>query len=192
MTYPDLWILRHGQTEWNLAGRMQGWLDSPLTDLGRQQAATQNRLLWNADLPSGVTFHVSPLKRCRATASLALRGLCDAPLVDERLKEVSVGEFEGLTLGDVEEGWPGITAPVDGLTFHYRAPGGERFDEFRARIRAWLDDLDAPTVVVTHGMVSREMRGMLLGLDAAGAAGLPGGQGNIYRMSGGEMDVIQA
>ncbi|NNE80209.1 MAG: histidine phosphatase family protein [Silicimonas sp.] len=192
MSHPDLWILRHGQTQWNLAGRMQGWKDSPLTALGQSQARQQNALLQQADLPRDVGFHVSPLGRCRATAELALAGLCDAPLVDDRLKEVSVGMFEGLTLRDVETDWPGITDTVDGISFHYRAPGGERLDGFRARIDAWLQDLSGPTVVVTHGMVSREMRGILLGLDAAGAADLPGGQGNIYKVSGGEMTAIEA
>ena len=192
MTYPDLWILRHGQTEWNLAGRMQGWLDSPLTTLGKSQARQQNRLLKQAGLPEDAGFYASPQARCRATAELALAGLCDAPRFDDRLKEVSVGEFEGLTLLDVEMGWPGITEPVEGISFHYRAPGGERLEGFRARIASWLDELTGPTVVVTHGMVSREMRGILLGLDASGAADLPGGQGNIYRVSAGVMTLIEA
>ena len=192
MTYPDLWILRHGQTEWNLAGRMQGWRDSPLTALGIRQARTQNRLLREAELPVGVGFCVSPLQRCRDTARLALEGLSDNPVIDGRLKAVSVGRFEGLTLSEIEAEHPGITAPVDGISYHYRAPGGETIETFRARIRSWLDDLTGPTVAVTHGMVSREMRGILLGLDAAEAAGLPGGQGNIYRVSGGKMHKIEA
>ena len=192
LNHPDLWILRHGQTEWNAAGRMQGRLNSPLTPKGQDQARQQNRLLKEAGLPGHVTYHCSPLGRTRETAALAFDGLCGAPVIDDRLMEVSVGAFEGLTLADVEASHPELLSPLDGISWHYRAPGGERHDAFRARIASWLQDLTAPSVVVTHGMVSRELRAMLLGLDAAGAMALPGGQGNIYHVSAGKMHAIEA
>ena len=78
MSHPDLWILRHGQTVWNLAGRMQGRMDSPLTRLGEAQARQMNSMLKAADLPGDVTYHASPQGRCRATAELALAAIARA------------------------------------------------------------------------------------------------------------------
>ena len=142
--YPELYVLRHGQTEWNAAGRMQGHMDSPLTDLGREQAAMQGRILRALDLPADVTFHCSPQGRARQTAEIALAGLTEAPVFDHRLKEVSVGAFEGLTMTDLEAGWPEVMTRDEALSWHYRAPGGEGYDSFSARIRDWLDEQTAP------------------------------------------------
>ena len=180
--YPELYVLRHGQTEWNAAGRMQGHMDSPLTDLGREQAAMQGRILRALDLPADVTFHCSPQGRARQTAEIALAGLTEAPVFDHRLKEVSVGAFEGLTMTDLEAGWPEVMTRDEALSWHYRAPGGEGYDSFSARIRDWLDEQTAPAVVVSHGMVSGVLRGLALGLDLAGIAKLPGGQGIVYHV----------
>lgn len=189
---PELYILRHGQTEWNAAGRMQGSLDSPLTALGRDQATTQGRILRALGLSKDMTFHCSPLGRTRHTAALALAGLTDTPRYDERLKEVSVGAFEGLTITDVMAEWPEVMEEPSPYSWHYRAPGGESFDVFSARIGSWLDQLTGPAVVVTHGMVSGVLRGLVLGLDAEGIAQLPGGQGVVYHIKDGVHRRLEA
>ena len=183
--YPELFVLRHGQTEWNAAGRMQGHMDSPLTALGREQAAIQGRILRARDLPAQTTYHCSPQGRARHTAELALAGLTEAPVIDDRLKEVSVGVFEGLTMTDLLTDWPDLMHMKSPYSWHYRAPGGEGFEGFRARIKDWLDAQTAPAVVVTHGMVSGVLRGLVLGLDVDGIAKLPGGQGIVYHIKDG-------
>lgn len=192
MTRPEIWILRHGQTEWNAAGRIQGQKNSDLTDLGKAQAQVQNELLKAANLPDNVSYWCSPLGRCRQTAALALADLCAEPQLDDRLMEVSAGAFEGLSLEEVGQSHPHLLEADLVPSWHYHAPGGESFDTFRARIQSWLDDLTGPTVVVTHGMVSREMRGLLLGLDAEAASHLPGGQGLLYHVANGKMSKIEA
>ncbi len=183
--HPELFILRHGQTEWNAAGRMQGALDSPLTGLGREHAVVQARILRALDLPADVTFHCSPQGRARQTAGIALAGLSAAVKIDDRLREVSVGRFEGLTLTDLQQGWPEIMNGASPLSWHFRAPGGESFDAFRARIADWLAEQTAPAVVVTDGMVSAVLCGLVLGLDIDGIAGLPRGQGIVYHVRDG-------
>lgn len=190
--YPELFILRHGQTEWNAAGRMQGHMDSPLTALGREQAAAQARILRAQPTPPDTTYHCSPQGRARQTADLALAGLTDALQIDARLKEVSVGKFEGLTLTDLMADWPDIMNAGSPYSWHYRAPGGESFHTFSARISDWLGAQTAPAVVVTHGMVSRVLRGLVLGLDAEGIAKLPGGQGVVYHIKNGQHRRLDA
>ena len=82
--YPTLYILRHGETEWNLANRLQGHFDSPLTDTGRAQAAAQNAILKRCDL-AGFSALSSPQGRAVATAELALAGLGMTVATDPRL-----------------------------------------------------------------------------------------------------------
>ena len=107
MTFPDIYVLWHGQTEWNLAGRHQGQLDSPLTALGRQQAARQGVILRDVlRHHKNVAGYVSPLGRARETAEIALTGLDIQTRVDARLSEIAFGDWEGLTLADIEKGWP--------------------------------------------------------------------------------------
>jgi probable phosphoglycerate mutase len=142
--YPELFILRHGQTEWNREKRAQGWMDSPLTDLGREQARTQNELLQQAGLPADTSFHCSPLGRTRQTAALALAGLTRDIHFDERLKEVSVGECEGLLIDDCIKRWPEVFATGLWGEWCFIAPGSEGFAAFSARIQSWLDELSGP------------------------------------------------
>ena len=71
---PEVLVLRHGQTEWNAAGRLQGHLDSPLTEIGLRQAQRQNETLLDYDL-DGFRFITSPQGRARKTAQLALAGI---------------------------------------------------------------------------------------------------------------------
>ncbi len=164
---------------------MQGHMDSPLTDLGRAQAKRQGRILHAQDLPADTTYHCSPQGRARQTAELVLSGLSEAPTYDDRLKEVSVGNFEGRTMAELIAGWPDLMTLKSAYSWHYRAPGGERFEDFSARIAEWLDSLTEPTVVVTHGMVSKVLRELVLDLDVEGIANLPGGQGVVYHVKEG-------
>ena len=189
---PDLFILRHGQTEWNAIRRMQGALDSPLTDLGREQAARQAVLLERAGVRGAThSFHVSPQGRARQTAEIALAGLGTTPAVDERLREISLGDWDGLTQAEIEKRSPGIFADSHPFLWMDAAPGGEGFDAFDRRVRTFLADLRAPAVIIAQGMVSLFLRGAVLGLDPDGIAALPGGQGVVYQISGGRQTRLE-
>ena len=185
LDYPELFILRHGQTEWNREKRAQGHMNSPLTELGVEQARAQNMLLRQAGLPENVAFHCSPLGRARQTAELALAGLAETIHYDDRVMEICVGECEGMLLEDCAARWPAVFDSGIWGEWCFLAPGSEGFDAFSKRILSWLDDLTGPTVVVAHGMVSLVMRGLVLGLDMEGSLALPGGQGVVYHIKEG-------
>ena len=175
-------MLRHGETEWNLAERMQGWLDSPLTPRGRAQAAAQGRLLARLGLdPATTLFLTSSAGRARETARIALAGLTTAPLVDERLREVGLGDWQGLTLAEIRERWPGFDD--GGWYWRFDAPGGERLAAMQARLAAVLAEIDRPAVIVTHGITSKLLRGLVLGLADLAAAALEGGQGVVHEVA---------
>lgn len=189
MTYPELFILRHGETEWNRAGRMQGHLDSPLTAKGRDQAARQAVLLAEETLPEDATFWVSPQPRARTTAAIALGAAADALSVDPRLREIHLGAWDGLTRTDIDAEAPGIL-DMGFMAWMDHAPGGEGLTGLRARVADWLGALTGPAVVVTHGITSRMIRGVVLGLDVPGMEALPGGQGVIYHVRDGVHRMI--
>ncbi len=178
--FPDLYILRHGQTEWNVAGRFQGRMNSPLTKLGKQQAARQNEIASTIAQKPTQAF-VSPQPRALQTAEIALKGIM-TPQHDDRLQEISFGDWEGLTRTELAGK---ITSPFEGNLWFYDAPNGENFEMICDRVKSFMDDLDEPTFVVTHGVTSLIMRGIWLGLDKASLSKLPREQGCIYHLSNG-------
>ena len=186
---PPLYILRHGETEWNRAGRMQGHADSPLTARGRAQAAAQGTILAAAGVTAlGVDFFVSPLGRARLTAELALAPLGAVARVDPRIMEIGVGAWEGLTRDEIEiprDAFAGYTDWYDA------APGGEGGAALIRRAASFLAELRRPSVVVTHGVAARILRSEALGCDPLALAAAPdGGQGWVARIAGGVEDWL--
>lgn len=186
MTGPDLYILRHGQTEWNAEGRFQGALDSPLTALGRAQAARQGAILLALGIDAARhDFAVSPQGRARQTAAIALGMVGAVAIADERLREISLGDWDGLTRKDIAARRAGDPASADADGWQDAAPGGEGFASVAARTRAFLAGLRRPTVVITHGTASLFLRGAALGLDLPAILALPEGQGVVYHIRDG-------
>lgn len=186
----ELYILRHGETEWNRAGRMQGWLDSPLTEKGRAQAARQGELLAAAGVSRHHRFWSSPQGRAWDTARLALSRFGAPILRDDRLREIGIGDWSGLTLAEIARLSGASMDGLDDFFWMDAAPKGEGFAAVRARARSFLNDLDGPAVIVTHGILSRFLRAAVLDLDLEGTAGLPGGQGVVYRLVDGIMTKL--
>lgn len=141
-----LTLVRHGVTEWNLAGRWQGHADVPLAEAGRAQARLVGPRLAGRELDLVVA---SDLRRALDTARLALPGV--EPKVDARLREIDFGEFDGLTSDDNERHpvWEAWVADPYGMA----CPGGESFGDLLARARAWLASLPEAGEVVafSHG-----------------------------------------
>ena len=181
-------LVRHGETAWNLERRYQGRFDSPLTERGAAQARAIGQLL--AGLPAAVAAPIvaSPQGRARRTAEIIREelGSAGAVRVDERLRELTLGSWDGLTYGEIEAVSPGIFDD-DGPEWCFRAPDGESYDAFAARVGEWLGEQNdaAPIIVVAHGLVSRVLRGLYAGLPRAVALTLPVPQDRIYRLSDG-------
>ena len=186
MKLPELYILRHGETEWNRAGRWQGHLDSPLTDKGRAQAAEMGTLLKAEGIgPSrGFRALVSPQLRARVTAEIALDGLGLESEVVEDLREILVGEWTGLSMTEMRAGWPDL-AIDNWLDAYCNAPGGEGLESVWERAGRVLEALDGPAVIVTHGITSRALRTRAMGYSFDRLEELPGGQGVVHHISGG-------
>jgi len=187
--HPPLIIFRHGQTEWNREGIFQGRLDSPLTAMGRQQAEGLSALIEPLVQDGEWAAFTSPTGRSRTTAALALGPLGYEPTPDERLVEVDVGDWSGLTAAEMME-TAGPEVPDDPFLRNYHAPSGESFEEMCGRVRSFLDDLTGPTIVSTHGITSRILRGLVLGLNKEGMRTIEGGQGCIFVLRDGKQQRI--
>jgi broad specificity phosphatase PhoE len=180
-------LVRHGETEWNLERRYQGRFDSPLTELGVAQARAIGRLL--ATLPEAASAPVvaSPQGRARRTAEIIREELDDAGelRLEHRLREHSIGAWDGLTYDDIEARFPGVFDGEGSHEWYFRAPDAESHAAFATRVGEWLGEQDeaAPIIVVAHGLVSRVLRGLYAGLPRAAALTLPIPQDRIFRLS---------
>jgi glucosyl-3-phosphoglycerate phosphatase len=158
-----LW--RHGRTRWNVEHRFQGQLDPPLDDLGRAQAAAGARLL-AAYAPDAVVS--SDLRRAVRTARPLVELLGQPVLLDTRLRERSLGVWEGLTRDEVGRRHPAeFAAWLAGREDHQ--DGSEPRAALAGRALAALDEAPGDTVVlVTHSATAMALTGHLLGLPVAG------------------------
>ena len=163
-----LYVVRHGQTEWNLAQRYQGQQDSPLTLLGRRQAQAVARRLADVAFDK---IYASPLGRAWTTAGFLAEETGLTPVPDERLMECSYGECEGLTIDDIEAKFPEKYAWRSADKWHNRLPGAECYADLRARVQPFAaEHLDGalvsggPTIgIVAHDGINRSLAGLLLG-----------------------------
>ncbi|MFV0410320.1 MAG: histidine phosphatase family protein [Paracoccus sp. (in: a-proteobacteria)] len=186
--WPDLWLMRHGQTEWNAAGRMQGHLDSPLTALGRDQAARQAEIM--APILAGdpgIARLASPLGRAIETAAIVFAGTDFA--TDPRFREISVGEFEGRTRAEIEASHPDLFAE-SWLGWYDRAPSGERLSGLRARVSEGLAALTGPAAIVCHGITLRMIRLIVLGWPDTRLEELEVRQGAVHLMRAGQHKML--
>jgi probable phosphoglycerate mutase len=190
-TFPELLILRHAETAWNAEGRWQGALDSPLTPRGEAQARAMAGLL--ADLgvtPATHDLATSPQGRALSTAGAIAAATGLTPVPDERLREIGVGLWAGLSRAEIDTRWPPPHPDEHFLDRYARAPGGEGFTALWSRCAVFLSDLRRPTVIVTHGITSRVLRTIATGRTPGQLADLPGGQGVIFRLSRGNHEIL--
>lgn len=188
-----IYLLRHGQTEFNRDGRYQGALDSPLTDLGRAQASAMGaRLKALIGDPADWLLQSSPLGRARQTAEI-VRGEIGVRevVLEPRLREITLGAWDGLTPADIDGQYPGALDGVGRYEWLFRAPGGEARDALLARAKHWLDEALAdprPRIAVSHGITGRALCAVVLGttLEDARAGETP--QDSIFRISAGAVE----
>jgi broad specificity phosphatase PhoE len=187
-----IYLLRHGETVWNTAGRFQGRKDSPLTRRGIAQADQMGILLSREITGHEGQFrsYVSPLGRAKETAALIARFV---PLTFEdepRLMEVSVGSWDGMTLYEISAEYPDALNGSDAFDWFFRSPDGESFDQACERVSSWLFDISEPTIAISHGLTSRLLRGVYLGLSKREMLELPVPQSGFYRLHGGKSELV--
>ena len=195
MPQPTIYYIRHGQTAWNAAGRFQGSQDIPLNDLGREQAAhaggIMKDLLSRAERDAGSLDYVSsPLGRARSTMEFVRGQLGLAPetyTLDDRLREIGYGHWEGSTLAEQEASHPEIFAARQIDKWGSPPPNGESYASVQLRMRDWYEGLTSDTVAVAHGGTARALMVALDVQTIAEAAELPIEQGAVYVFSNGTM-----
>ena len=192
-----LYLVRHGESEWNRRGRIQGRRESPLTDVGRAQAAALGRMLREALPDPGIDVVASPLERAFETATIIAHelgratGRAAAPgavRADRRITDFNVGVLAGYP------GWDAVAADYpelarlrleDPLRFH--PPGGESGADVLARVRSFLGERRAAgrdTLVVCHGVINKFLRAAARGITGAGIIALGEDQETVYRLDG--------
>ena len=191
-------LVRHGESEWNRAGRIQGQINSPLTDLGINQAKAIREYLSGILLNQQLEIYTSPLDRALQTAEIIAQGI-EYPsrkiIIEERLNDFNVGEISGTFGWDkVAEIFPeqAQLRLQDPMRFH--PSGGESGAEFEARLRSLLEDLmDDVTLklMVSHGIVNKFIRGILKNLSGKEMVELGESQNTIYRLEEGEETEIK-
>ena len=188
-------LVRHGETEWNLQRRYQGGSDSRMTERGVAQAHAIGRLL--GTLPDAASGRIvaSPLGRARLTAEI-IRGHLPAAAelrLDDRLRELSLGAWDGLTYGEIATRAPGVFDGEGRYEWYFHSPDGERYEAFAARLGEWLHAAGEARflVAVTHGIVTRVLRGLYANLPREVALVLPVPQDTVFRLSGGSIGELQ-
>jgi len=189
--YPELFVLRHGQTEWNVSGRYQGRMDSALTKLGVEQANIQGQILKQLSGVDSIQCFSSPLLRASRTAEIALAAIGQVAMPDPRLQEIDFGDWEGKTRHEVQVLLPPEMRDGQNLGWYFKSPRGERFADISKRVRHFLDELQAPAIVVTHGVTSMVLRGLWLGYSETELLGLPHKQGCVYHLQNGGEDCLE-
>jgi broad specificity phosphatase PhoE len=183
---PPLYILRHGETEWNATGRLQGHFDSALTATGRQQADDQRKILLSRDL-GGFAVISSPQGRALETARIALSGVISPIETNPALGEIGIGAWAGANRSDLLA----QTTAVDGFDLYELAPEGEGFAALEGRCRNFLQSLTGPSVLITHGITSRMLRVILTGRKRGDLRDIAGGQGVVFYLAKGNQERLE-
>jgi len=192
---PVLYYVRHGETDLNRQGRLQGRRDIPLNAHGRRQAAECGVLL--RDLfardhrqAQDLKYVSSPLKRARETMEIlrATLGLQAHDYeIDARLIEIAYGEWEGLTLQEIEMRDACVLSARERDKWDFAPPGGESYRELANRIDSWYKSLTADTVVAAHGGGVRALMAILNIVSEEQATHAQIAQGIVYVFADGKM-----
>ena len=179
-------LARHGQTDWNAAGRIQGTSDIPLNERGREQA---RRLALSEELAGVETIYSSPLRRAMETAEIAAAALGVEVIPANELRELAFGCWEGLSWDGIAAAWPEQFAAYAADRRNYAPPGGESYAEMIARAGPFIGRLrrspGGSALCVSHSAV---MRGLL-----AAERGIDIGESyKIIRLPNGEISALES
>lgn len=191
-----VYLIRHGQTDWNAENRLQGQADTDLNETGRNQAWGNGRALCELIADPGMfDFIASPMRRTRETMERVRAAMGLDPngyLTDPRLVEVHFGDWQGHTFAELEAVDPGCFARREADKWGFTPPGegAESYAALALRVQPWLEALDRDTVCVTHGGVLRAVFLLTGALDANAAAMLTVPQDRILRLRDGALEWL--
>jgi probable phosphoglycerate mutase len=195
MPAPQIFYIRHGLTDWNAEGRLQGRHDVLLNGKGRVQATQCAAILGDLLACEGravedYDYVSSPLRRASETMEIMRAALGLAPAdyrIEPRLAEISFGNWEGLTYAEIMERDADVVATREGNKWGFRPPGGETYAEVALRVGAWHATLERDTVVCAHGGTARALVAVLGVAPPDEAVHRSVEQGVVYVFSGNHM-----
>ena len=191
---PPIYFVRHGETDWNVQGLIQGWTDTPLNEKGHVQAQAVARAISRLPgLPRDVHFAVSPLTRARQTMGYISDALAlhdNRVAVESAVTELGFGVWEGKPFWELKASPVYPAHPED--RYFWRPEAGESYEDGHARITQWLDRLDRPTVVVAHGAIGRCLIAEIAGLPRRDLVELVMRQGYYCKLEGGTAQWFDA
>jgi probable phosphoglycerate mutase len=192
---PVLYFVRHGETDFNVEQRLQGHYDTVLNARGRQQASDcggvlRDLLARDQRRPMDCDYVSSPLTRARETMELVRATLGLDPgayAIDDRLMEISYGEWEGLTLSEIQLRDPDVLTRRERDKWDFTPPGGESYREVATRVGEWYAAMARDTAISAHGGVARVLMANLRILPEEEATHADILHGVVYVFSGGTM-----
>ena len=197
MSQPLFYFMRHGETDWNVEGRLQGQHDIPLNTVGYAQATACGEILRGLLAregrdPKRFDYVASPLTRARKTMELVRAGLgldTSDYRLDARLAELSFGRWEGLTFAELKRDAADVQALAarEHDKWGFRPPGGESYADLLVRVRQWQETVARDTIAVAHGGVARTLI-VHFGIEPPAAAPVHSiEQGVVYQFAPGRL-----
>ena len=191
MAYPELFLLRHGETEWNSAGRLHGQKNSSLTNFGKDQAFGQAEFIKELNLSSDTLIYSSPLGRSLETAEIISAHCTLDVRVDDNLSEVMMGEWQGLTWVEIENSYSDIiSTALNRFDASLMSPGGERYQSLLVRAKSFLVTINEPSIIVSHGVFLSVISGLLSNLSYVKTSRLHQTQGVVFHYKNGQERVL--
>ena len=188
MSSPTIYFLRHGETDWNVAYRLQGQQDIPINETGRAQAKKNGQALAVLlDDPDRFRYIASPLGRTRETMNIVRQELglpSHGFETDDRLKEISFGLWETHTFDELRETVPDAVDARHTDKWNFTPPQGESYARMLERVKSWLPYVTEDSVVVCHGGVLRVLEHHINGTPTVEVAKRSIPQDRIYEWDG--------
>lgn len=187
-----IYFFRHGETFWNSEHRYQGSLNSDLTPKGIEQIEDVCLAFSVTEVYSSpIDVFVSPLGRAQETAKILSRYVNVNLIEDNRLREVSLGSWDGKTKDEIEKLHPSLLKNAKPYNWHFFSPSGESLQSAKERIRSWLTDVEGKTVcAVAHGMIGRVLIGIYLNLSDDEMLKMSIAQDSYYKLTDGKVYTI--
>ena len=191
----NCYFIRHGETDWNAARRVQGHVETDLNARGHAQAGAIARRLRELEPDIGrFAIYASPMRRVRQTLAhiLSAYGLDETAVIfDERLRERDFGRYEGMVWDDlIKAGVNPWERPRD--YYYWRPEGGESYDDVRRRVAGFAGHMQNPAIIVSHGGIHRVLRGIMLDLPPQEVAVLRVPQDAFCRLEPGKITWFPA